>query len=148
MCITFLLFSFEKRSTSASNHMFPSGCLCGEAPSGRFKRRLGSRAEPFGHPRTDSNRSGSGPLRVTLCNLIFTKNYISFSSLHATAPSFFRLARLLHLSPKFPKRPTKMRAGRKGGFRGEFRPALHLVFAFRLFRTIFSFPRICARARI
>ena len=37
-----------------------------------------------------------------------------------------------------------MRAGRKGGFRGEFRPALHLVFRFRLFRTIFSFLRICA----
>ena len=50
-----------------------------------------------------------------------------------TAPSFFRLAHLLHLSPKFPKRPTNMRAGRKGGFRGEFRPALHLVFFFLRF---------------
>ena len=144
MCITFSSIFFEKRSTSTSRHLFPSGCLYGGAPSGRFKRRLGSRAEPFGHPRTDSNRSGSGPLRVTLCNLIFTKNYISFSSLHATAPSFFRPAHLLHLSPQFPKRPTNMRAGRKGGFRGKFRPALHLVFFLRLFRTIFSFLRNCA----
>ena len=36
-----------------------------------------------------------------------------------------------------------MRAGRKGGFRGEFRPALHLVFRFRLFRMISRFLRIC-----
>ena len=65
----------------------------------------------------------------------------------ATAPSFFRLAHPLHLFPKFPKRPTKMRAGRKGGFRGEFRPALHLVFAFRLFRAIFSFLLFCSATR-
>ena len=36
-----------------------------------------------------------------------------------------------------------MRAGRKGGSRGEFRPALHILRFFRLFRTILHFARNC-----
>ena len=74
---------------------------------------------------------------------LFSKKSVRTRS-SATAPSFFRLAHPLHLFPQFPKRPTKMRAGRKGGFRGEFRPALHLVFAFLLFRAIFSFLLFCS----
>src|ERR1035437_703747 len=87
--------------------------------------------------------------RVTIRRKLenFSKKTVRTRS-SATAPSFFRLAHLLHLFPKFPKSPPNMRAGRKGGFRGEFRPALHLVFGFRLFRTIFSFLRNCARTRI
>jgi len=114
----------------------PLGC---EATEGK----RGSRSDMCVGCATEQYRSGSGPLRVL--NIIFNKeNYISFPFPHATAPSFFRLAHLLHLCPKFPKRLTKMRAGRKGGFRGEFRLALHLVFFLLLFRTIFSFLRNCA----
>ena len=77
---------------------------------------------------------------------LFSKKSVRTHS-SATAPSFFLPARLLHLFPKFPKRPTKMRAGRKGGFRGEFRPALHLVFVPSPFSDDFGFLRnLCARA--
>jgi hypothetical protein len=61
----------------------------------------------------------------------------------ATAPSFFRLGHPSPWFPKSPKTPTRKRAGRKGGFRGEFRPALRTCDAFRLFQAILSFLRNC-----
>ena len=61
----------------------------------------------------------------------------------ANAPSFFRLGHPSPSSRKFPKTPTTKRAGRKGGFRGEFRPALRTCDAFRLFRAIWCFLRNC-----
>ena len=44
---------------------------------------------------------------------------------------------------EFPKMPTTMRAGRQEGSGEECRPALHLVFAFRLFPAILRFLRNC-----
>ena len=84
--------------------------------------------------------------RFELCNcLCDEKNAVKAvrSLWSATAPSFFRLGHPSPSSPKFPKTPAKKRAGRKGGFRGEFRPALRTCDAFRLFRAILSFLRNC-----
>ena len=61
----------------------------------------------------------------------------------STAPSFFLPVPRGFFFQKFPKTPTKMRAGRKGGFRGEFRPALHILRLFHLFRATLRFLRNC-----
>ena len=145
MCITFFTSSIEKRSTSASHHLSPSGCLYGGAPTVASSDGVGSRAEPFGHPRTDFVRSGSGPLRVTSCNLIFTKKIIFHFFLSTRPRPRFFAPRTFCICPRNSQNgQQKCGRGGRGVSGGNSAPPSTWYLFLRLFRTIFSFLRNCA----
>jgi hypothetical protein len=121
MCITFSFLISRSGRLPLPNTCLRADVCYGGAPSGRLERRLGSRAEPFGHPRIDSNRSGSGPLRAL--NIIFNKeNYISFFSSPRDRALVFSPRAPFAFVPAIPKTANKNAGGAEGGFQGGIPP--------------------------
>jgi hypothetical protein len=81
----------------------------------------GFRAKPFGHPRTNSNRSGSGPLRVL--NIIFNKeNYILFLLPTRDRALVFSPRAPFAFVPEIPKTANKYAGEAAGGVWGGMPP--------------------------
>jgi len=93
----------------------PLGC---EATEGK----RGSRSDMCVGRATEQYRSGSGPLRVTSCNLIFTKNYISFPSSPRDRALVFSARAPFAFVPAIPKTANKYAGGAEGGFQGGIPP--------------------------